>query len=352
MAGCRDIFSGSPILMEVGSLGEFKLIKLIRDLLGRPPGNVLVGIDDDAAVVELPDGRCYLLTSDMFLEGIHFKTAWATPWQIGWRAMAANLSDVAAMGGEPLFALVSVSIPPSTEVGFVGELYKGIGAISSEFGCSVVGGDTNSSGSGLVISIALFGRADRARISLRSGAEIGDLIFVTGDLGGSKAGLEVLKRGREPFRGMDETLIGRILAKHLEPIPRIREARAISAKLRVSSAIDISDGLSSDLHHICERSGVGARLYADRIPVDEGTEEVARRLSKSPMDYVLSGGEDFELLFTVPRGEPTERISEIEGLTGTKISLIGEIVSPSDGCKLIYPDGAEVPVEPSGYRHF
>ncbi len=338
--------------MEVSSLGEFELIKLLKGLLAEPPESVLIGIDDDAAVIELSDRCCYLLTSDTLLAGIHFKTSWATPWQIGGRAMAANLSDVAAMAGEPLFGLVSICIPPFTEVRFVEELYKGINSASSEFGCSVVGGDTNSSGSGIVISIALFGKADRDHITLRSGATVGDLIFVTGELGGSKAGLEVLSHGRDFFADMDKTLLNRVLSKHLEPVPRIREAKAISEKIRVSSTIDISDGLSSDLHHICEMSRVGAKLYADRMPICGGAEEVARRLSEVPLDYALSGGEDFELLFTVYREEPWKTISEVESSTGTRVSLIGEIVSLSEGCKLAHPDGSELPLGLSGYRHF
>ncbi|HDN67617.1 MAG TPA: thiamine-phosphate kinase, partial [Firmicutes bacterium] len=245
--------------MRVRSIGEFGLIERIKKWVTPDDSSVVVGIGDDAAVVQDRPDLYRLITTDAFVEGVHFRREFATPWQIGWKAMAANLSDIAAIGGEPRWAVVSVAFSETISVEEVEELYRGMNAVSSSFGCSIVGGDTSFSPDRMLISIAVIGEVEKERLTLRRGAKIGDAICVTGELGGSEAGLQVLKE-KGPT---DEDVVRR----HLEPRPRLREARTIGEVCRIHAMIDISDGLSSEIHHICHESRVGARLFAAKIPI-------------------------------------------------------------------------------------
>ncbi len=330
--------------MKIGSIGEFGLIERIKGCVAAGDRSVLIGIGDDAAVVEGRPGLYRLITSDAFVEGVHFKREFARPWQIGWKIMAANLSDIAAMGGEPRWVVVSVALPEAVSVEETEELYRGMDAVCSRFGCSIVGGDTSFSPNRMLISIAAIGEVEKERLTLRRGAKIGDAICVSGDLGGSQAGLEVLWE-----KGLtDEDLVRR----HLEPIPRIREARAMGDVARIHAMIDISDGLSSEIHHICRESRVGARLFAAQIPICSGAREVAQKLGRSPLDYALGGGEDFELLFTLCPGDVERVRSHLLNNTGTPVRVIGEIVEPAKGVIIVGEDGRERKMPALGYRHF
>ena len=248
--------------MKINSIGEFGLIERIKKCLAPGDSSVLVCIGDDAAVVKDHPGLYRLITSDAFVEGVHFKRESATPWQIGWKTMAANISDIAAMGGEPRWAVVCVALPEAVSVEEVEELYRGMDALCSEFGCTIVGGDTSLSPNRMLISIAVIGEVEKERLTLRRGAKIGDAICVTGDLGGSQAGLDVLKEKG----ATDEDVVRR----HLEPTPKVRETRAMGDIARIHAMIDISDWLSSEMHHICRESRVGARLFAVQIPICPG----------------------------------------------------------------------------------
>lgn len=330
--------------MRVRSIGEFGLIERIKKWVTPDDSSVVVGIGDDAAVVEDRPDLYRLITTDAFVEGVHFRREFATPWQIGWKAMAANLSDIAAIGGEPRWAVVSVAFSETISVEEVEELYRGMNAVSSSFGCSIVGGDTSFSPDRMLISIAVIGEVEKERLTLRRGAKIGDAICVTGELGGSEAGLQVLKE-KGPT---DEDVVRR----HLEPRPRLREARTIGEVCRIHAMIDISDGLSSEIHHICHESRVGARLFAAKIPICPGAREIARKMGRSPMDYALGGGEDFELLFTLCPGEVERVRSHLLNNIRTPVTVIGEIVELEKGVVLVGEDGREREMPQSGYQHF
>jgi len=330
--------------MRVRSIGEFGLIERIKKWVTPDDSSVVVGIGDDAAVVEDRPDLYRLITTDAFVEGVHFRREFATPWQIGWKAMAANLSDIAAIGGEPRWAVVSVAFSETISVEEVEELYRGMNAVCSPFGCSIVGGDTSFSPDRMLISIAVIGEVEKERLTLRNGAKIGDAICVTGELGGSEAGLQVLKE-KGPT---DEDVVRR----HLEPRPRLREARTMGEVGRIHAMIDISDGLSSEIHHICRESRVGARLFAAKIPICPGAREIARKVGRSPMDYALGGGEDFELLFTLCPGEVERVRSHLLNNIRTPVAVIGEIVELRKGVVLVGEDGREREMPQSGYQHF
>jgi len=330
--------------MEIREIGEFGLIEKIKGCVTTQKESVVLGIGDDAAVIKETSGNYWLITSDTLVEGVHFRQEFATLWQIGWKAGAANLSDIAAMGGEPRWAVVCLSFPGHMRVRDVEDLYRGMDRVCSKFGCDIVGGDTTLSMGGMTISIAVVGRVDEERLATRRGAKVGDAICVTGDLGGSKAGLESLKEKGQTY--------GYAIRRHLEPVPRIHEAKAIGDVARVHAMIDISDGLSSEVNHICRESRTGARIFAASIPVHEDTREIARRRGESVLDYALSGGEDFELLFTLAPEKVDAVRSHVEKNTGTPISVIGEITDDEKMIVIVDEDGNEEKLFPLGYQHF
>jgi len=280
---------------------------------------------------------------DAFVEGVHFDRAYTSFYQVGWKAMAANLSDIAAMGGRPSVAVVSLTVPGDLTVQDIEALYQGIEALGGRFGCDTVGGDTTSSPGPIVLSIAVLGKVGRGLVALRSAARVGDQICVTGHLGGAAAGLEVLQRGSGAALRKREREAAR---RHLEPLPRVREAEGLTQAGLVHAMIDISDGLASDLHHICRQSKVGAKILEDRIPIDSSTEQIAQGCRCSALDFALSGGEDFELLFT-SGSEDLGRCSP-----DVAFSVIGEIVERQAGVVLCKKDGTSEQLPASGYVHF
>jgi len=312
--------------MEIGDIGgEFKLIERITK-----KGGAIVGIGDDAAVMEPPKRRLQLITCDMLCEGDHFRLDWASPKQIGEKVMEVNVSDIAAMGGEPTYAVIALSLTEKTDVEFMDGLYEGIYASCERHGFKLIGGDTTR-GKACTVSVTVLGEVEKENLSLRSDAKVGDLICVTGYLGGSTAGLNLLLRGVE-----GDT------KDHLEPRCRLNAARMIAP--HCNAMIDVSDGLASEVGHICDESGVGARVYKDRIPLSASTKDSAEKLGMDPYEFALSGGEDFELVFTIPE----ERILNIE--VNCPITVVGEIVDGKEGRTLISGDG-EQPLE-GGYDHF
>lgn len=309
--------------------GEFALIDLIKR---RPKDRrVVVGIGDDTAVLEYDGKRFMLWTVDMQVEGDHFNTRWSTPRQIGRKAMEVNVSDIAAMGGLPKYALVSISLPEETQVEFVDELYRGMRDACRAYGFEIVGGNTTH-GVKTVIDISIIGFVEKNRLCLRSGAKAGDLICVTGDLGESAAGLEALKAG---LKNVDATA-------HLEPRCRLKEAREISK--HANALIDVSDGLASEVKHICEMSKTGAVVLKDAIPLSGNTRLLAGRLNKDPYEFALHGGEDFELVFTIPDG----KLSRIK--LECPITVVGRIVKKKQGVTLM-DNGKKIPLQ-GGYDHF
>lgn len=327
--------------MKINQIGEFGLIDLIKKKILSKDKQVLVNIGDDAAVIKSSPNRLLIFTTDTMVERIHFDLTYFTPEEIGWKAMVANLSDIAAMGGLPKYALVTVGLPKFMRAEDVLSIYKGASKIAKRYNCKIIGGDTTLAPKDIFISIALLGEVEKELLVTRSGAKKGDLICVTGNLGEAQAGLEFLKKhGRQKLS---------FVRKHLQPQPRIKEARILVKKLKVTSMIDISDGLSSELFHLTEESQLGAIIYEQNIPVSSKCLRLATLLNKKPMSWALSSGEEYELLFTVDRKD----LSKIEKIKKkVNISFIGEMVDKRDGVKLIQKSGAKKELNKMGFVHF
>ena len=303
------------------SSGEFAYIDWLRRRTP-PATNVIVGPGDDTAVLKAPP-RPLLVTTDMLLEGSCFWLAEAGPRRVGRKAIAVNLSDIAAMAGVPTAAVVSVGLPRAGGRELAEGLYLGMRELADAFGLPLVGGDTNSWDGPLSISVTMLGEASERGPVLRSGAKIGDWVMVTGPLGGS------------------------ILGHHLDFTPRVREALALHAAADLHAMIDLSDGLAKDLHHICEESRCGAILVAEAIPITEAARELASRDGRSLLEHALSDGEDFELVFTVSAADG-ERLVREQPVPGVTLARIGEVVETG---YWLEQGGARVPLEPRGYEH-
>ena len=335
--------------MKLREIGEFGLINLIneylRDEQAENPG-VTLGIGDDAAVVDSPKSGKILLTTDTMVENVHFNTSYARAEDIGYKAMASNISDIAAMAGVPEYAMVTLGLNSETEVEFITGLYKGITAAAQNRGVTVVGGDMTKSAK-LFITISLMGRAETRHVRLRSMAQAGDAVMVTGTLGGSAAALRLLKEGFRPGRGMPQALYD----KHMRPAPRVKEA-SVAAAEGARAIQDISDGLVADLGHICEASGTGARIFLEKIPLFLNN----RRMPKIPkpvaQKLALAGGEDYELIITAPISKFHKIKTEIESQTGTKVTMIGDITDSVGEVLVIDANGATVRRGKKGFDHF
>ncbi len=320
--------------------GEFALIRHLTEK-GKLPDQlkqrIVKGVGDDCAVLRLSndvnhaDGgdRLILVTTDMLVDGDHFNRSWATPEQIGRKAMEANVSDIAAMGGRPLFAFISLALTDDIPVEFMEGLYRGMQRSCGEHGLAIVGGDTTH-GKTFVINVALIGEVEPWNLCLRGHAKAGDLICVTGDLGKSWAGLELFLAGRQ--------LDGNV-SPFLEPRCRQDIAQVIAP--HANAMIDVSDGLASEVRHICEESKCGAVVYRERIPLADHTRQTGELLGKDPYHWALSGGEDFELVFTIPTG----RIPDIGG--EVDYAVVGRILPGEDGIWLEseVPDDGESGLE-------
>lgn len=291
-------------------------------------------IGDDCAV--LPKNETYdmLITSDLIVEDIDFRRSWMIPKFLGHKALAVSLSDIAAMGGKPLYSMLSIGIPEEVwQTDFVDEFYEGYLSLANNCGVELIGGDVSKTPDKIVIDSTVIGEVEKSKAILRSGAKIGDFIFVTGELGGASAGLNSLEN---KFKNFDE-----LKFKQLKPVPRIEEGQTL-AKL-ITSMIDISDGLSSDLRHICESSQVGAKIFADKIPLNKNLQNITKDFSEQ-LDFALNGGEDFELLFTI---NPKKNLQK----NFDHFFCIGEITTNVGIIELIDREKTSV-LEPKGYQHF
>ena len=329
----------------LAELGERGLIKRLRHRIPAPGPDVLLGIGDDAAAVAW-GGDTLLLTTDTLLEGVHFRRSTATLREIGAKAIAVNVSDIAAMGGEPRYALLALALPPSLAVADVDELYAGLLETAQQHGVALVGGDTCAAPGGVVLSVTLVGRVAGAPLR-RSGARPGDAILVTGTLGASAAGLAVLERGPG---SMPPAAAEAVVRPHRVPTPRVAESRVIRASGWATAMIDLSDGLATDLGHIAAESRVGARVDVDALPVSEGARAAARALDADPLRWALSGGEDYELLFTAAAEHAAELAHTVAARTGTPVHRIGEVRPADEGVRFLR-GGRPYAVKP-GFDHF
>lgn len=326
-------------------MNEREVVALIREMAGGPHPGVEVHIGDDAAVFRFPTTDV-LLTVDSLYEGVHFDMDTYELSDVGWKTAAAGISDIAAMGGEPLCALLSLAFerPPSSAE--VLALVGGFREVSILNGCELVGGDVCRSPGGLALTVTVAGKPPEGGPVRRSGAREGDLVGVTGCAGDSAAGLFILQRGddgaRERFPGLVEA--------HLRPKPRVL-AGTILGEHGVSAMEDVSDGIAPDICHICSESGLGCEIQADLIPLSDELKELAEESSVDPMTWALSGGEDYELLFTAPPGR-LERILDSLGKLDIPASRIGVMRPAGEGCRAVDAEGETIELKGLGYEHF
>jgi thiamine-monophosphate kinase len=329
-------------------LGERGLIERIRRRLPPPPAEVLLGIGDDAAAVAWPGGTL-LLTTDTLVEDVHFRRKTTGLRDLGAKALAVNLSDIAAMGGEPRYALLALALPPSVPLADVDDLYAGLGLMASRHGVALIGGDTCADPERIVLTLTVVGRVDGAPVS-RRGARPGDAVLVTGSLGGSAAGLAVLERGAGLVPPIPDEVGAPLVAAHRLPTPRVAEGRAARAA-GATAMIDLSDGLVTDLGHIASESGVGAAVRLDALPVSPATRRAAELFGESAWRWAVAGGEDYELCFTAPSDMAPAVAGRVTAETGTPVSVIGEIRPAAEGVRFLDSGGRPVEVGP-GFEHF
>lgn len=338
------VYEKRVVDMELKQVGEFGLISLLTDDVISDPSSVVVGIGDDAAVLLPTPRQLQLLTTDMLVEGVHFDLKTTTPWQLGYKAIAVNLSDIAAMGGTPKHAVVSLALPKAIPLEFVVNLYQGMKEICREFKVNIVGGDTVSSPQGLIINVAVTGEVEPNNLVRRAGANPGDLVIVTGKLGNSSAGLALLQRSDWE----DYDFAGPLVTAHLTPRPQVKAGKVI-AELGATSMDDISDGLASELNEIASASSVGVRVHSADIPLAPELIEAGKILDKPPLDYALYGGEDFQLVFTMsPENFEILKNSGID----TPLTAVGEITGRQQEVVIVAENGSSSVLEPRGYNHF
>lgn len=343
--------SKRPQPRPVSELGEFGLIRHLTENIKLNSGNVLKGIGDDAAVVR--HSKAFrIVTTDLLCEGIHFDLLYTPAKHLGYKSVIASLSDVCAMNAEPKEITVSLALSNRISVDFLEELYAGIALACEKYGVDLIGGDTSSSKSGLVISVTAIGEAEEGEVVYRSGAKENDLICVSGDLGAAYMGLQLLEREKAVFESDERVqpdLSGNdyVLERQLKPEARMDVIRSLkSAGILPTAMIDISDGLSSDLLHICRESGMGCNLFEDRIPVDASTSMLAESFKMSALTAALNGGEDYELLFTADIKEHVK----IKDLAG--ISIIGHMTGRGESAFLVTDAGQAVELKAQGFQAF
>ena len=340
--------------LRVADIGEFGLIGRLRSRLGPARGGAAAGVvlpnGDDCAGVLFTPGRWVLATSDILVEGEHFLQAHATPRQIGRKALAINLSDIAAMGGDPKFALTSLAVPEDTPVECVEAVYDGLREEGEAFGTAVIGGNVARSPAGIILDVHLLGESDPERTLRRSGARPGDVVMVTGTLGDAAAGLRVLLDSEISAPGETADLPAGERSLVLGPKPRVPEGRAIADAGAATAMIDLSDGLSGDLSHLCEASRAGAVLDAERIPVSDALRAISAGWKRDPVDLALQGGEEYELLMAVRPEEADDLAARVLQETGTTLTAIGRFTEEGSGLKILR-EGREEPLGVTGYDH-
>ena len=335
---------------EISQLGEFGLIDRLTKDLKVIDKSTLKSVGDDAAVLSYPDSRV-LVTTDLLLEGVHFDFTYVPLKHLGYKAIAVNLSDIYAMNGTPRQVTVSLGISQRFTVEHIEELYAGMRLACEVYGVDIVGGDTTASKQGLVISITCIGDAKEDEIVYRDGAKDTDLICVSGNLGAAYMGLQLLEREKVASNGRRDFVPdfkGKeyLIERQLKPEPRRDIIEALrKAGVKPTSMMDISDGLSSELIHICKGSHAGCRIYEERIPIDYQTAVMAEELNMNLVTAALNGGEDYELLFTVPLSD-FEKVSKIDD-----VHIIGRITREELGCAMVTRDGeSEIELKAQGFN--
>jgi len=333
--------------LKFNEIGEFGFIDSIKGRCAIPTQGVIKGIGDDCAVMSAPQGRVLLYTTDMLVQDIHFMIERIPFYQLGRKAIAVNLSDIAAMGGRPLVALISLAIPAETEVEAIHEFYRGMRDICEQYNLFIGGGDTVASPDKLVINVSVIGDAKKNEVLYRSGAGPGEMIYLAGPVGDSAAGLKILTNEIAPPEGMRDYFI----KAHNDPAPLVETGEIIAASGLASAMIDLSDGLLSDLGHICEESKVGALLFAEKIPISPELTMLAGSAGFDPLELALSGGEDYQLVFTVPMEHEQGIHKLFKDHHLHPPYHIGEI-GQGPGIRMKRSDGSLAELQPMGFNHF
>lgn len=334
---------------EIAALGEFGLIRRLTEKFPITNASTVKGVGDDAAILDYGTKQV-LVTTDLLLEGVHFDLVYVPLKHLGYKAAVVNFSDIYAMNGRPKQITVSLGVSKRFSVEDLEQIYEGLSVACQHYGVDLVGGDTSASLTGLTISITCIGEAPKDKIVLRSGAQPTDLICVTGDLGSAYMGLQLLEREKIAFSGNDQVqpdFEGKdyILQRQLKPEARKDIIETLEkAGIVPTSMMDISDGLSSELMHICSQSNTGCRVYEDKIPISYQAALIAEELNMSIVTAALNGGEDYELLFTVSIND-YEKIIPLEG-----INIVGHITKPELGLHLIGREGEEIALQAQGWN--
>lgn len=321
--------------MKIKDIGELGFIEWVKNNFKADRGDIIVGIGDDTAVIKEFDGDYLLITKDLLIEDVHFKISY-DPYLIGRKSMAVNISDIASMSGRPHFAFLGVGFPENLSWEWIEKFMLGIKEICREYAINLIGGDTCASPK-VFISITLVGRSEK--VVLRSSAKEGDLLYVTGKIGDSRAGLHILLNNLKSDKPHYKYLIER----HLNPTPRLLEGKVL--RDIASSMIDLSDGLSIDLHNLCRESNVGALIYEDKIPISEELKKFCKEIGENPFKFAIQGGEDYELLFTSSKELDSSFVKTFS------MTLIGKIEKKEKGIRILRK-GKEEPLPRSGWEHF
>jgi thiamine-monophosphate kinase len=348
----RSFFDFMADLTPLSQLGEFGLIRrLQRDIALTQPSTVL-GIGDDAAILAPPAGQEVVVSTDLLVEGVHFDLSFSPLRHLGYKAVAVNVSDVAAMFATPTQIVVGLSLPSRFTVEAVEELYAGMRLACEAYGVDLVGGDTTGSRTGLIISVTALGLVEAGKAVRRSGGKPTDILCVTGDLGGAYLGLQVLEREKQAFLADPDTQpelenYNYVVQRQLKPEARldiVHELRELG--VHPTAMIDISDGLASEVLHLCAGSGTGARVFSEYLPLANPTLEAAAEFNLDPITAALNGGEDYELLFTIPVTDHAKIKNHPD------ITVIGHLTEKNDAVNLITKGGQAVPLRAQGFNHF
>ena len=332
---------------------EFDFINALRQRVASSNQSVITGIGDDAAVFRSSLGKEAVISVDLLVEDVDFRRTTTPPYLLGHKALAVSLSDLAAMGSRPLWAMVSIGVPEDIwQSDFVDRFYEGWLDLANQYGVQLIGGDTSRTNERVVIDSIAIGECSAGMAVKRTGASPGDQIFVTGSLGAAAAGLRLIERGahlaEQNLSDEDSQKLDHVLLRQLRPEPRVGWGIVLGEERLATAMIDLSDGLSSDLNHLCVASNVGALIDASLLPIDERVVELCGRRALDPLQLALHGGEDFELLFTVKRENVARLPRRVDGI---EIKRIGEITQANDGVKIV--EGTRTwELRPGGWKHF
>ena len=335
---------------------EFDFVAALKQRVaasGNKSESLIAGLGDDAAVFRSNAGKENVITADLLVEDIDFRRTTTPPFLLGHKALAVSLSDIAAMGARPLWSLISIGVPEDVwETEFVNQFYDGLLALANHYGVQLIGGDTSRTNESIVIDSVVVGECAAGRAIMRAGAAPGDQIFVTGSLGAAAAGLRLIERGahlaEQNLADEDSQKLDHVLIRQLRPEPRVGWGIVLGEERLATAMIDLSDGLSSDLNHLCEASDVGALIDSSLLPIDNRVVELCGRRALDPLQLALHGGEDFELLFTVKPADVARLPRRVDGV---EIKRIGEVSKAADGVRI--SEGQRIwDLKPGGWKHF